>query len=132
MANLRYRSQFSYSFAGQRVKLLAQVAIGASGAPTLATNTGMGIASITRSATGKYVIALGNSFATLLSVNVISNSGTSAPAAPLVNIVDNSVSSVSAPSVTIQCRDIAAAAADPASGEILMIEVELDRSSAGH
>jgi hypothetical protein len=129
MANFNYRSQFAYSYAGQKVTLLAKVTIGASGAPTLVSTTGMGISSITRTATGKYAILLTNAFASLLDVNVNFISGTSAPAAPAVNVVTDAVSTASAPTLTIQCRDIAAAAADPANGETMLIAIDLNRSS---
>lgn len=129
MSNRNLRSQFIYSNAALYTKLLARVSIGSSGAPTIVSGTGMGIASVVRSSAGLYVITLQDTYNTLLGVNVISNSGASAPAAPLVNIAASAVSSLTAPHVTIQCRVPAGTATDPASGEILHIEINLNRSS---
>lgn len=132
MSNFNYRSQFAYSYCGQKVSLLAQVSIGASGAPTIVAKSGMGISSIVRNSAGNYTIHLTNTFFVLLNASVVSISGSSAPAAPLMNIVASTVSTVSAPAVQIQLRSGAGTATDPASGEVLLIELDLDRSSLGH
>lgn len=132
MANFLYRSQYSDSFCGQKVVLSANVSIGATGAPTVVAKTGMGILSVVRTGVGAYTITFTNPFAALLDVRVASISGSSAPAAPIIGIVANAVTTAATPNVQIQMRDIAAAAADPASGEILLINIDLDRSSLGH
>ena len=131
MPKVNYRSQFSYGFAGQAVKLRATVSIGASGAPTISSTSGMGIASMTRNGAGDYSILLTDAFQSLLDLSVVSNSGTSAPAAPNVNIRSNAVSTAAAPTLRIQMRDLTGAAADPANGEVLTISIELNRSSTG-
>lgn len=132
MPKVNFRSQFSYGFAGQPVVLRAQVAIGASGAPTIASNTGMGIQSITRNSAGDYSVLLSQAFFQLLDARCAINSGSSAPAAPLMNIESNTVSTASAPTLRLQFRDLTGAAADPASGEILHLSIELNRSSTGY
>lgn len=126
MGNYR-TNQFSYSFA-QPEHLYAKVSIGASGAPTLVANTGMGITSITRSSAGKYVLTLSHAYAALLNIKQIINSGSSAPAAPGMYVVTDAVSSATAPAVTVQFN-AAGTATDPASGEILYIEIELHKGS---
>lgn len=131
MPKVNYRSQFSYGFAGQPVVLRARVSIGASGAPTIASGTGMGITSITRNSAGDYSILLSQAFYALLDVRCAINSGASAPAAPFMNIESNAVSTAAAPTLRLQFRDLAGAAADPASGEVLHLSIELDRSSVG-
>lgn len=98
---------------------MLKVNIGATGAPTIAN--GKGVASIVRNSAGNYSITLKDNFNVLMSSDVMFNSGSSAPAAPLVNLVSETVSSTKI--VRIQCRDIAAAAADPASGEVLMMHI---------
>jgi hypothetical protein len=132
MSNFNYRSQFHSSYAGQMVSLLAKISIGASGAPTLIPNTGMGIASIVRNSAGNYTINLSNTFYSLMGVRVTNVSGASAPAAPLVNVAVDAVKVAAAPLVTIQTRNVSNAATDPASGEILQIELLLNRSSTGN
>lgn len=131
MAKINYRSQFIYGFAGQPVVLRPRVSIGASGAPTLVAMTGMGVDSVTRISAGQYSLALSNSFYELMGVSAISISGSSAPAAPGLNIVSQAVTSATAPAIVIQFRDGSGAAADPASGEILLISITLNRSSTG-
>jgi hypothetical protein len=120
------------SYAGQFVKLMAKVSIGASGAPTIASKSGMGISSIVRNSAGNYTINLTQAFYNLFGIQVVSISGSSAPAAPLLNIVSNNVQTSSAPSVIIQLRNASGAATDPASGEVLLIEIDLNRSSTGN
>lgn len=132
VANKNFRSQFSYSYSAKVVTLRAQVNIGASGAPTIASGTGMAIKSITRTGVGRYSILLDASYSALLGVTASIESGTSAPAAPSLNIVSQAVSTLAAPIVVIQMRDIAGAAADPASGEIIHLAVELHDSITGY
>lgn len=128
MANPVYlTNQFYYSHA-QPESLFAKVSIGASGAPTLVKNTGMGISSITRSSAGKYVITLSHAYYALLGVRSTINSGTSAPAAPSVYVSADAVTSKTAPAVTV-VYNAAGTPTDPASGEVLMIEIALQKSS---
>jgi len=127
--NMNFRSQFIYSNAGQLVKLLVKVSIGAAGAPTVVSGTGMGISSITRSSAGKYVVALSNPYNSLLGMQLISKSGASAPASPIVSLAADAVSTQAAPTLTFQCYNLSGVATDPASGEVLYIEIDLNRSS---
>lgn len=129
---VNFRSQFSYSFSGQKVVISARVSIAAAGAPTLVSGTGMGIASITHNSTGDYTIALNNSAAALLDLRISHQSGNAAPAAPITNIRTNSVTSATAPLVRIQTRDLTGTLADPASGEILLLTIEVNRSSLAY
>ncbi len=128
MANRNYRSSSAYGYAAYPVSLRMKVSIGAAGAPTIASGTGMGITSITHNSAGDYSILLNNPYTSLMGVHVVFNSGASAPAAPLVNIESDAVATAAAPILRLQCRDIAAAAADPASGEIMHIEILLNNS----
>lgn len=132
MANFNYRSQFLSSYCGQQVALYAKINIGSTGACTLVSGTGMGIASITRNATGAYTLALTNTFSQLLNVEIQIKSGTSAPAAANVNIVTDAVATAAAPLVKFQMRNNSGTATDPASGEVLYITLRMDRSSVGH
>ncbi len=131
MAKVNYRSQFSYSFAGQSTVIRPRVSIGASGAPTLVSATGMGLESITRNSAGNYTLLLSGPAYELMGLECAIISGASAPAAPSLNIVSQAVATIAAPTIIIQFRDIAGAAADPASGEILLLQIDLNRSSTG-
>lgn len=111
--------QFAYSYERDLVRIPLKITIGATGAPTI-TN-GKGLTSITRNAAGKYTLVLKDVYNLLMGVDAVFISSTSAPAAPAVNIVSETVNSTK--TVVIQCRDIAAAATDPASGEVMMLEI---------
>lgn len=131
MAKVNYRSQFKYSFAGQPVALTPIVAIGASGAPTIQAATGMGVDSMVRNSAGNYTLTLSGPAFQLLNIRASFQSGTSAPAAPSMNIVSSAVNAIAAPVIVLQFRDITGAAADPASGEIMYLQIDLNRSSTG-
>jgi hypothetical protein len=133
MAN-RLLQQFHYSIVKMPVELYSSIAIGASGAPTIVNSgsapTSQGIASVVRNSAGKYTITLQDPYNSLLNVHAIFNSGASAPAAPIVNIVSQAVSTAAAPTVVIQCRDLSGVAADPASGETLIVNICVKNSAA--
>lgn len=124
MANSRL-FQFSYSYERDLVRMPIKVSIGSSGAPTL--SQAKGISSIVRNSAGNYTITLKDNFNLLMALHARFISGSSAPAAPGVNIVSESVSS--SKQVIIQCRDLAGAAADPASGEVMLLELVMRNAS---
>lgn len=117
--------QFRYSYERDLSDIMLKVSIGASGAPTIVN--GKGVTSIVRNSAGNYSITLKDMHNVLMSTQTSFNSGASAPAAPLVNVQSETVNSTKI--VRIQCRDIAAAAADPASGEIMMIHLTVRDAS---
>ncbi len=130
MANLRFRSQFHESYAAARASLFATVSFGASGAPTIVSGTGMGIASITRSSAGTYVIALSQPFQTLLGVRHTFVDA-AAPASPSLYVSSNAVATRSAPALTV-VFNVAGTATDPASGESVLLELVLNSSSLSY
>lgn len=121
-------NQFSYSHA-QPEHLYTTVSFGASGAPTMVAKTGMGISSVVRNSAGNYSITLSHAYPALLMVNVKSISPSAAPAAPSSYIVSSAVTSSTAPVIIVQFSSIAGAATDPASGESVLLEVVLHKSS---
>ena len=126
MANRRL-NQFHYSYEINPVHVYAKVNIGAAGAPTIVT--AQGVTSITRTGTGAYTILLRDNFARLLSsFGVLLNA--TASAAPIVQLVeDNSALDIGSANVKILCLDAAGAAADPGSGEVLLLDLTLKNSS---
>lgn len=138
MAN-RYFRQFRNTLEPQVVDIFAQVSFGAAGAPTLSAANSKGIVSVTRTATGRYVFVFGtnvqskDTYVKLLGVtatwDATANSGT-APAAPIVYLFANAISTIGTASVTVQCLDAAGVAADPASTEIVHIDFTLKNSTA--
>jgi hypothetical protein len=127
MANRLYRSQFLYGFEAMPVRLTLNVSFGSAGAPTLNSSNSKGIASISRTSAGLYVITLQDVYNKLLSAHMEQLS-TGAQAAPIRNIVSQSVSS--AKTITIQYRAVDnVTATDPASGEQLFMEINLGNSS---
>lgn len=117
--------QFRYSYERDLVDVMLKVSIGATGAPTIVN--GKGVVSITRNSAGNYSILLKDKFNVLMGMDIISISGSSAPAAPVVGIVSETVSSTKI--VRIQMRDASNVATDPADGEVLMINIKLRNAS---
>ncbi len=118
--------QFRYSYERDLCDIQAKVSIGASGAPTL--SLAKGIVSMVHNSAGNYTISLKDQFYLLTDVKVSFISGSSAPAAPIVNVVSEQVNNAS-PSLIIQCRDLSGAAADPASGEVMLLHIQCRSSS---
>lgn len=128
MANYNFRSQFQYSYSAKAVALRASISFGASGAPTIVSGTGMGITSITRSSAGDFVITLSRAYGSLMGIRHVFNSGSAAPAAPALYIKSSAVSTAAAPTLEI-VLNAAGTATDPASGEVMLIELLLNDSS---
>jgi hypothetical protein len=130
--NSNFRSQFNYSMAGKAETIRAEVAIGAAGAPTLVAGTGAGVLSIARTAAGAYTVVLRSPSFALTGVRATMQSGASAPTAPLLNVVSDTINSSAVPALQIQFRSLAGAATDPASGEIIHLTIELNGSNTGY
>lgn len=81
MANRNWPQARTFSQHMFPVSLDLSVAIGASGAPTIETGSGLGIASITRLAAGQYRIRLQDNYAKLLQFNATMQSPPTASAA---------------------------------------------------
>lgn len=130
MAN-RYFNQFRLSLEKQVVDLFADVTFGGTGAPTLVASGSKGVASISRTSAGLYVVTLSDSYVGLLMVNhrFIKNSAT-IPAAPLMYVVSQAVGTVAAPTITMQFDAVAGTAADPDSGDEVLLQFTLKNSSA--
>jgi hypothetical protein len=124
MANRR-----TYQFQGSNiagiVRINAKVTFGASGAPTLASTNNSFISSITRNSAGDYTIALADAYNGLLGVRHVFNSGSSAPASPALWVKTDAVTTKSLRIVF----NLAGTATDPASGEIVLLEIVLKNTS---
>ena len=141
MANRQF-NQFNYDLEKGLVRIYARVAIGATGAPTLtiATNSGNpsnGIASVTRSAAGKYVFTFGATGSTQTNLDTyqriifcnanIINSTISTVVSTQISV--EAVTTVTAPAITIQCLAAAGTAVDPNSGDVLLVEFVLKNAT---
>lgn len=120
-----YLYQFRYSKERDVVELFLKMSIGASGAPTIVN--GKGIASVVRNSAGNYSVTLQDTYNLLLGADPVILSGASAPAAPDMNIQSETVASTKI--VRVQFRDIAGAAADPASGEVISLRLTMRNAS---
>jgi hypothetical protein len=112
------------------VDLFMDFTVGASGAPTLKATNSIGIKSITRNSTGNYTIVLADRYVRCL--NVCETLVSTAPAAPVMSVtsianVNGSVTPL-APSLTVQFQTPTGTATDPASGEEILIAIQLSRS----
>lgn len=119
-------NQFSYSHA-QPEHLMAKISFGAAGAPTIVASTGMGISSVTRTSAGVFVITLSHAYFALLMVNHCFISA-AAPAAPGLYISSDASNSGSAATITI-VTNVTGTATDPASGEVMLLDIKLNKSS---
>lgn len=128
MAN-RYFNQFRLSLEKSVVDLFADITFGGTGAPTLVAANSKGIASVSRTSAGLYVVTLSDSYVTpLLMLNHRFINAT-APAAPGLYITAQAVGTVAAPTVTIQFN-AAGSATDPGSGEEVILQFTLRNSTA--
>ncbi len=118
--------QFHSAFEAQTVALYMNVVIGAMGDPTLTANQNKGITSITRTGTGAYTIVLQDQYTRILSADMTSIVATT-PAAPDLSIVEDD-SADTTPSIDIQLS-LNGVAADAASGEVLLIHLQMKNSS---
>jgi hypothetical protein len=118
-----------YQFVGNNIagvsKLYFKITFGASGAPTLGANQNSYISSVTRNSAGDYTIALADAWNNLLRVAHTFNSGSSAPAAPALWVKTDAVTTKSLRIVF----NSAGTATDPASGEVVLMEIVLKNSS---
>ena len=119
--------QFNYTYERDITRIHAKIAIGATGAPTL--TLAKGIVSMTRTAAGAYTITLKDNYYLFMDAKATFISSTSAPAAPNLNVVSETVNSSTSPQILIQFRDLSAVATDPASGETLLLELVFRNAS---
>lgn len=132
MAN-RYFTQFRYSLEKAVVDLFGKVTFGAAGAPTLSAVNSKGIKSITRTGAGAYDVVLGTGsnqdvYPSILCMKAVFVNAN--PASPILHIVSESVATPTTGKISIQFRDYAGVATDPANGEIVLMSVQLKNSTA--
>ena len=106
-------------------EIYAKVTIGASGAPTLVAADSTGVASISRSSAGLYVLTLQDKYMKLRHADIM----VVTPDAEDIVANVSSESVASAKTVTFRCT-AAGVAADPASGDSFLISLQLKNSSA--
>ena len=105
-------------------EIYAKVAIGASGAPTLNASQSQGVASISRSSAGLYVLILQDKYMRLMHASIAIVTPTAEDIKANVSAEDVS----SAKTVTFRC-DTAGVATDPSSGDSFLISLQLKNSS---
>lgn len=127
MAN-KYGNQFHFSPVPGLWAIYAKISFGASGAPTLVTTLGCssGVASVSRNGAGDFSITLNETYPYLkgLNANFIASAG---PAAPTVNVKSDLVSTTKVLRINTQAGGVNT---DPASGEVLLLEIMLKNSSS--
>lgn len=112
----------------------AKVAIGASGAPTLNTDKSKGVATVVRSATGRYVVTLQDAYNDLLFVSHCNEAAVTLDPATTgveMRLHAKDVTNSSTPTFTVQMvTQDDGADADPANGVTLNLFMVLKGSSA--
>lgn len=104
-------------------QLYADVAIGASGAPTL--SVGLGIASVVRNSAGNYTVTLQDKYTRLMSMHVSFFS----PSAQNLFIQLISEDVAGAKTVRFRVMDETSLEIDPAPGDRLLVKVDVKNSS---
>jgi hypothetical protein len=123
----RLFNQFFLSLERGKVILFANVAVGATGAPTLNAIKSKGVATVVRNSTGNYTVTLNDKYVDLFHVNVNFIS-TVPPTAAYAYTESQDVDG--AKTIVFQCIDVSGAAADPTSGTVMQIEMKLKSSTA--
>lgn len=128
MANRRL-FQFRYSYDRDMVEIWGQATIGASGA--VSSFSGYGISSIVKESTaGQYTINLSDNFNSLKMVNALVKNASGIPASPIMGLVSEQVSDVSAPKLVVQFSDVETpAATNPAADDVIFFHITLKNSS---
>lgn len=108
--------------------LYVQVAIGASGAPTLNAANSLGVASVVRNSVGRYTITLQDKFNRLLQITE-SRQLASGPASAVGGMVVRSQSVDSAKTIVVEFLDATGAAVELANGTTLRLQIDLKNSS---
>lgn len=134
MAN-RWSNQFFASMNKGMISIYAQVAIGASGAPTLSAANSKGVVSVTRNSAGIYTFVFGTTASSLdtyyhfclAEARFIVASGV--PASPGMNIVTDNSATVGTASIKLQFFT-GGSATDPDSGSTMLVRFDFQNSSA--
>lgn len=105
--------------------MYAEVAIGASGAPTL--THGLGIASVSRTSQGNYDIVLQDTYNRLMHVSITQLQAGTQGLHYVLNA--EAVATASSKTISFHTVDAAASSPDPANGSILYIRIDLKNSS---
>ncbi len=144
MAN-RLLSNRIYTNRKDRKVIHAVVAIGGTGAPTLNAGKSPGVLSVTRNSAGKYTFVFGTSqnganvldpyyeFSGLSCTFDTTGASNANPAAPVVSVINDASATPATCAVQIICQKFTATsgdAADPASGEKMLIDFVFIDSSA--
>lgn len=134
MANRNWASGGDiYSMHVSPVMLDLIINIGATGSVSSISAAGSTITSVAHTGTGVYQINLADNYVALLNArgSMIRASGALSGilAVEIQNAPNASVSSLTAPKLTITCLDAAGAAADPVSGSSIQMMIYLQNSS---
>lgn len=105
-------------------EIYAKITIGSSGAPTLVATSSKGVASVSRTSAGLYVLTLSQKYNALMHFNacVVTPSAEDIKA----NLVSETV--VTNKTVTFRCT-AAGVATDPASGDSVLVALQLKNTS---
>lgn len=129
MANRNFQS-VRHSLEKRVVDIFAHITIGGTGAPTLDTTASKGVASISRTSAGLYVLTLEDRYVRLLMFqSLVKLVSTSIPASPFLQLSAETVATNK--TITFQYADVSTpSATDPASGEELYLQITLCDSTA--
>lgn len=129
----RYMNQYKYSFEKGVTYLYFNIAIGASGAPTLNKAGSKGIASVVRNSAGNYTITLQDAYYGFLdftSREILASGAPVVASGPIIR--SQAVTNSAAPTLVIQYFDAAtsATATDPDNGATLIGTITVKNHSS--
>ena len=104
MANRNFPTMRRYGFHMMPVALDMSVAIGATGGPTIESGSGLGIAAITKMATGQYRIQLEDNYAKLLDLRATMQSPVSGGGVAAGSLTPGTVYQISSMGTTTQAQ----------------------------
>lgn len=118
-------SQFRYSNKKQVYDIYGQFSVGASGAPTLASN--IAVKSVVRNSAGNYTITFTDAYFAFLMFQAAFKNSSGIEASPNVGIIAVSVTN---PATINFVMSTGGVATDPASGDVVYFQATFNNSSA--
>jgi hypothetical protein len=123
-------TQFHYALERMPVELYAQVAIGATGTPTLSVANSKGIASMVRNSTGNYTITLQDGYNRLMLADCLIQNATGIPAGVSMGLVTTGSDVTTSGGGTLKVQfSTGGSATELASGDTLYLNIVLSNSS---
>ena len=128
MANRMFTEQ-AFTLEKAVVTLYADVTIAGTGAPTLVAKNSKGVKSIVRNSAGDYTVTLADQYVKFFAIWPMFIKAT-APASPSFSVKAFNMTAAGGATIEFIVYNSAGTATDPASGEELLLEIDVGNSGA--